>query len=692
MNNFITSGRYNKHKKLVCLLLLWGTALNVFSQGSLVPANLTFPFIPGERAASFSINVGTAASDKIEVWVFYAKTQNELVNINSSSFGSSKHYGKAVMVRSGNTVHCTFVFPHQFHAATPNADLFANMTNVSGIITTGYPTPNITAGIVIPGFPNSQPAVKIDFNPIIINKGECVFFRVYKRIKSGGSFTDEVSEIKKFRMPDSFNIGIAGDSYGAGEGAPYDEFELTGNNNDMWLSCPCHRSKRSGLLRGVKKFIARYPETAIDYSFQACSGAVIQHFYNSEQTTNTHAPGTRIYEDDCGGVKNAIQFKKIREELITNKKHDAVHMLLMSGGGNNSGFGDIVIYYLIGPLNLALLNAAGNLVNADVLAEYTDRINGLANDYAGLDNGINEFFTEVRPIIGITNYPDPTKGLNGRCGATSLLGPDYPCARYETNFTNSPQAEYQLLRDRFILPLNDQVGQTTNLGWNVIDIENEAGKNGICNCDDPYVNTIGASYEVQGDIYGTVHPNEEGYNEMYKDKVFSFVRNKYDTYKGSYTLGIALGMVQPPASCENSNIRLIDTLVLIARIKGLTPVISTFNGFSGLNADLSLIDLQKADIKNPEINSTFSKVQATQYKSAFNTIPLKATVVKQTFSKRSVGPSKTINPGPVVLKIRNDLNAYVQSAEYKKKLAEILAQKKPVKKAAANPLDDLFNN
>jgi len=665
-------------------------SFSAFCQGVFVPGNMTFPFIPGERAAKFSVAVGTTTSDKIEVWVFYAKTQSELNNLNNSSFGSSKHYGKAVMLRTANSVQCSFVFPHQFHAVTPNADLFANMTGVSGLVTTGYPTPNITGGVVIPGmFGVPAPAVKIDFNPIVINKGECVFFRVYKRIKTGTAFTDEISEVKKFRMPDSFNIGIAGDSYGAGEGAPSDEFELNGSNSDMWISCPCHRSKRSGLMRGVKKYIARFPETAIDYSFQACSGAVIREFYDYQQTTNTHAPGTRLYETDCGGVKNAIQFEKIRKELITDRKHDAVHMLLMSGGGNNSGFGDIVIYYLIGPLNLAALNAAGNLVDADVLAEYTDRINALTNEYAGLDNGINQFFTEVRPIIGITNYPDPTKGLNGRCGATSLLGPDYPCARYETHFTNSPQAEYQLLRDRFILPLNDQVGQTTSLGWNVIDIENQAGVHGICNCDDPYLNTIGASYAVQGDIYGTVHPNEEGYEEMYKDKVYNFVLSKYQSYRGSYTLGVALGIVQPPASCEINFVR-IDTLLLLGKLKELSPVITTLNGFTGLSTDLNALDLEKDDAKIPQVSTTFSKIQATQFKTAFNSVPLKSSIVKQSFPVRPVTVLKTI--APTVLKIRKDLDLYVQSPEYKKKLVEIMAQKKAVKPKQANPLDNLFNN
>src|SRR5206468_12697894 len=134
----------------------------------------------------------------------------------------------------------------------------------------------------------------------------------------------------------------------------------------------------------------------------ACSGAVTDDFFRVQQSTTEHIPGTALYTTDCGGVKNALQFQSIRNDLITNRKHDAVQMLLFSAGGNNTGFGNIVINYLIAPVNLAALNA----VYADVLDEYTTHINHLKANYSDLDQWINTFFTEVRPIIGITTYPD----------------------------------------------------------------------------------------------------------------------------------------------------------------------------------------------------------------------------------------------------------------------------------------------
>src|SRR4029077_9189220 len=124
-------------------------------------------------------------------------------------------------------IDCEFVFPHPNHPATPNADMFAalHIDNVPGLITTGFPSPNILNGIIVPGNGFSS-SVRVDFNPIQANKNDCVFYRIYKRTKSGSTYTDEISETKNFKMPDSFNIGIAGDSYGAGEGAPNDQYQL----------------------------------------------------------------------------------------------------------------------------------------------------------------------------------------------------------------------------------------------------------------------------------------------------------------------------------------------------------------------------------------------------------------------------------------------------------------------------------
>ncbi len=671
---------------IICLF--WVT--NGHAQSILNPTNLSEPFIPGDRALTFTVSSSDPNPSDVEVWVFYSKVESDLATLNSSSFGSTKHYGRAVTVKDGSTLDCHFVFPHPFHAATPNADLFAAMRGVAGLVTSGFPTPTIINDVLIPG--SSASAIKVDFNPLQSSKGDCIFYRVYKRTKSGSGYIDEISETNNFKMPDTFNIGIAGDSYGAGEGAPNDTYQLGEDDNAIWLSCKCHRSKRSGLLRGVKKFISNFPEVAVDYSFQACSGSKTDEFYQVEQTTNQHPPATALYTGDCGGGKNAIQFQTIRNDLIVNRKHDAIQMLLMSGGGNNTGFGDVVETYLIGPLNLAVLQAAANLINADLLDEYTQKINNLQKDYASLDQGVNNFFTEVRPIIGITTYPDPTKGLFGRCGCTSPGSPSYPCALYETDFNYSPQAEYELLHTRFIVPLNNQVRKTTQLGWNVIDVESAAGNKGLCNCDEAYVNTIGAAYRTQGDIFGVVHPNDEGYENMYREPVFSFVSSKYNEYKSGYALAVLIGAIPGPSNCQTLDVN-SSLLAAVNRLRDISSVVSNIPGLATLPTDLNNAVQQNTTTvssKSQALNPNLTLIQHnTQYVNAFNSLVVKGAIVKP------VLPTRTLTPvlpfGPAFTKMKNEFNNYIISPDFQKKLSGIKQQNIIVKKIN-EPLDNLFNN
>jgi hypothetical protein len=51
--------------------------------------------------------------------------------------------------------------------------------------------------------------------------------------------------------------------------------------------------------------------------------------------------------------------------------------------------------------------------------------------------------------------------------------------------------------------------------WGFVSGAMEKSKlHGVCNCDDPYFNTIGASLAIQGDVFGTMHPNREGHKQF----------------------------------------------------------------------------------------------------------------------------------------------------------------------------------
>lgn len=662
----------------VCLLLTGP----LFAQTPLSLQGLAVPVIPGERSLSFSLTPATVPAAQTEVWVFYASSAAELDDLSAASFqpASTRHFGKAVLLQKGSSLEARFVFPHRFHPQTPNADLFASLQGQPGLITVGFPAPQILAGIPLPG---ASGGTRIDFNPLVFEKGSCVYFRVVRRTRTASGLIDDYAETLNFRMPDSFNIGIAGDSYSAGEGAPADEYEAIGNNGDMWLSCKCHRSKKSGMLRGLKKFMALHPDLAVDYSFQACSGAETSELFRSQQLTTSRTAPAALYSTDCGGVNNAIQFEAIRQELIQLRKHEAVHMLLMSAGGNNTGFGDVVLQYLIEPLNLAALDAFGKPLHIDVLGEFKRKLEDLSADYAELDGGINRYFPERRPIIGITTYPDPTLGPDGRCGRTSLTAPLYLCASYENDYLLSPRDEYDLIYNRFFLPLNNQVKATASLGWNPIEVV--SGNHGLCNCSAPYFNTLGASYAGQGDIYGIVHPNADGYAEVYRDKIWSFIENKYEEYRAAYSLGILLDVVPTAESCAARGLILGSSLI---RLRQLSPVVASLKGFESAPADLAGASVQPVASRETLTLSLSGSTLA--YKTAFNSLPLKPTVVQTPPGPVPVLPPRA--PSTVLRGIRDSLKAYLASPDFAARIAPLRKQAEATRKPLApDPLDALFS-
>jgi hypothetical protein len=173
----------------------------------------------------------------------------------------------------------------------------------------------------------------------------------------------------------------------------------------MWGDELCHRSKKSGLVRGVKKFILYNPETAIDYLHVACSGASAIDLFKRLQ------PSSRLGDNRTVAQ---TQFDFLRNELIGARGHDQIHLLIMSIGGNDVGFGEVVVNYVIEPRNI---------VAEDFLSDLESGINtsieSLESLYENIDAHINNDLGDKPPIVGICTYPNPTRGPWGRCGCST---------------------------------------------------------------------------------------------------------------------------------------------------------------------------------------------------------------------------------------------------------------------------------
>ncbi len=474
----------------VCSLLLLAFASEVSAQRII---GAVAPVTPGQRALRFTVD--TDRFDRPEllvVTVFYAKDPALLNDLTEPLLSRGRPVLQSAQFRW--QLDATFIFPHD-DAKEPNRLLYLKRKLERGDRIVTYPDVENTV--------NNLAGSPIDVNPKVYRK-DCVYYRVQLRAGSGGNvvFT---SETTLFHMPDTFNVGLVGDSYGSGEGAPRE-------GNNKWSHNDCHRSINSGLVRGVKKFIQDNPDVAVDYMHTACSGATIERLTNP-QSRNYHE-----FEEEV-----PAQFDALKSKLLDDRDHDELHLLVMSVGGNDAKFGDYLLKYIVGPWNAATEDGLAGNIDGD--------LGNLGEAYDVLDSDIGDMFPVAR--VAIATYPDPTNGRYGACGRAP--GPfeyhaEYRCCEVEVNPTNPPE-EFLFTARRFISPLNRTIRDAAHEhDWLVVGVDTRMGRHGVCNCDDPYINTYGGSMFVQGDIWGFMHPNKKGYREVYETPVANVVNAAFNDF------------------------------------------------------------------------------------------------------------------------------------------------------------------
>lgn len=663
-------------KKLLFSILLCFSPIYILAQSSFV-YNEFLPMIPGSRELTFEISGNNFNEINYDIWVFYSTNKNIIDNVSRTSINSDIPRGRPVIIKHGNTYTCHFVFPSRNFENTPNKDFFKQhyYENVPGLIKLNYVE---ESSFSFPQFEN------LDFSNRLLKKGECVYYRVLKIRRN--SAEHQITSTEVFGMPDSYNIAIAGDSYGSGEGAPHDVYEIFSNNYDMWIDCPCHRSKYSGLLKGVKKFIHNYPNIDIDYSFQACSGAITKDLHSNKQEIKDKLVTCTLK------IEKELQFKILKKNLVNSVNgHDNINMLIMSIGGNDCGFADVVINFLALPRNLCV----ESLFNRSVLREYQEMVQSLDNRYESIYNAVGEQLGEY-VTVGLCNYPDPTLGPLGRCGDDLFYNSDHPenCASHETDYFFSPKCEYIKIRNEYYLKLIARIRRNcNNLGWNLIDVQNEAGDHGLCNCDDPYYNTLGGSIIYQGDPFGFMHPNENGYKYIYRKKVYDFINNTYYNYQLGYLIGIGLGWVKIP-QCHDTRFN-IKNSALLEILKGNWKVKERIIDPTVFKILEKLYRFERF-IKDGEINklrtnADFKKIMNNKnFIAEVKKIMIKHKIIGE-FTKRKISHASEKEFGPYLTKIVNENKKYFKSDDYKKKVEKFRKTGFKKIKIEEDTLDYLYN-
>lgn len=515
------------------------------------------PVANGDRKLTFTFELSRSQEALLItsgcITIFYAESQNSLYTNNRDGItvtpisSSSGHPTIKKISNNRNKVKFLgeFIFPHNSQSNQPNSNYYNQCVNN-----------NIS---VLPGVNSSE----FDQNPKILEG--CVSFLI--KVLDRPVQRNAVSE---FCMPHTFNIAIAGDSYGAGEGAPNtlrSDRDFDGMDNcDMWeRSGFAHQSQNSGLLQGVKRFERQNVEIAVSVIFTASSGAVTDNLFNIAQ--------------DCTPM---TQFDYIRQSL--RNKSENLDLVLMSIGGNDMNFSTFVQTFFA---NQYIGYPQGNMfpppLRADRCLALVDRIsqdlNTLKNRYNALNDRVRIFSPNAKIII--SDYPNPCRGVDGWCGnaqSWEQFGRLYNCSLFEVspplnlinplglpNFPDlrvNPPEEYQWTAENYIGRINDTIKTTASkLNWDVVDVADGMGSHGICNCDDPYINTAAAVVPITGVTndrvgcvndqdclisWGMVHPNQRGYRMIYEAPVVNKITEVYNRCRSNST-------VTPCNQCQTQN-------------------------------------------------------------------------------------------------------------------------------------------
>lgn len=238
-----------------------------------------------------------------------------------------------------------------------------------------------------------------------------------------------------FEIPADRLIVVMGDSYASGEGNPdaavadrgfvtsLDGPPIPVDNNAVWMSERCHRSMWAGPMRAGIQMAQKTERVEDGVTIQhrggvtvistACSGAELAHLVIGEkgyegrmtfgQMKSAHL-GFENYEklplfrtatsEHWGRLKPQLQDVL---DLLDTSSPSGPEALLLSIGGNNIGFGNIIVDFML----------KKGLPNKETQKKHARNIEQLSNAFPPLLQQIED---KLKPEnVYLMAYPDPTR-------------------------------------------------------------------------------------------------------------------------------------------------------------------------------------------------------------------------------------------------------------------------------------------
>lgn len=270
-----------------------------------------------------------------------------------------------------------------------------------------------------------------------------------------------------------------GDSVASGEGNPDIQADEAPSRRPSWRNAACHRSGRAGPARAARAIEQGDAQTSVTFIHLACSGATV----------------TRGLLGKQGGHHPQI------DRLVEVASRREVDAVLLSVGANDIGFAKIVKRCLY----------------REPCGAGSARERELERDFEVLDTSYRSLADQLQAPIGlppervlVTDYFNPTRDDGG-----------LPCGEEDVDasgrFLTTP--EWIWAESQVLTRLNAAVARAARRhAWTPVTgfdgLADRAGfhDHGFC-ADEHWVIRLGESPARQGDLNGSVHPNELGHAE-----------------------------------------------------------------------------------------------------------------------------------------------------------------------------------
>ncbi|VDM19706.1 unnamed protein product [Wuchereria bancrofti] len=262
-------------------------------------------------------------------------------------------------------------------------------------------------------------------------------------------------------------IGVIGDSFASGEGNPDVPANAVDQTMAKWLSNQCHRSSRSWAYKVYERVSSTILEqNAIHFTYLPCTGASVDN-------------GILVL------INSTSQINVL--EQITQIRGTGPDLLMMSVGGNDIGYSEILSTLIGGP--------TGPLFSTiDMRFFYTSH---------QLDR-VAKAIQKLKPNqVIIPHYFDLTRNERGVV--------DADCADMRQISTEN----LVLAEEKILQRINGLITKKSKqYGWTAIEGVAELFQSRGCCSSNSLIRSIRDSIRLQGNSFGAFHPIEEAHQQI----------------------------------------------------------------------------------------------------------------------------------------------------------------------------------